>query len=102
MKYIQHGYNSKYPIEIEVWEVTNKSVPEWLTDRCQVRNIDINGNIILESRPINNVGGRDYFESGSLSKVLVSVKNEKDLICFGDSKLFTLSPVQLDLLYKEK
>ena len=99
MKYIQSGRNDKYPKEIETWRFGEK-VPEWISDICKVKFIDGLGNLTLDYRE-TNTGGLELISSSGDRTVLI-IKSKKDYVCWGDSKLFTLRPIQLNLLYKQK
>jgi hypothetical protein len=94
----QKGENSKYPKTIETWK-RGEPVPEWLSDRAKILGIDEKTRAgLLEFTP-NTTGGYEIKDSSG-QRALVSVKNPKDFVCFGDNNsIFALSPEQLTLLY---
>ena len=100
MKYIQDGFNSAYPYEIETWSIKNKKVPEWLSDRCRVKNYDLDGNIVLDIRRTYS-GGLEFIRNDANSSLIIT-KGTDDYICFDNIRknLFSLTPSQLELLYK--
>lgn len=101
-KYIQKGFNSAYPYEIEAWCTSDKEIPEWLSDRCRVKNIDLYGNIILDIRR-TYTGGLELIRCESNSSLLIT-KGPSDYICFDfiKSSLFSLTPTQMGLLYEKE
>lgn len=99
MKYTQRGRNDKYPRNIETWRY-GEPVPEWMSDVCKVKFIDALGNITLDYRE-TNTGGLEFISSAG-DRTIISVGTKEDYVCWGDSRLFTLRPIQLDLLYKKK
>lgn len=98
--YKQLGFNSKYPYEVEVWSPNDKDIPEWMTDRCKVRNITLDGEIILDTRRTSS-GNIEYIKIGTNSSLLIVSPN--DSICFDQitGKLFSLTPDQLNILYRK-
>lgn len=94
----QLGRNSKYPMEIQVWQLSDKSIPTWLTDECKVTGIDDNGEPILEIRKHSTGSGYSLIRSDRNAS-LVDVNSDSDYVCFGDNKYFTLTEKQLNLLY---
>lgn len=98
MIYRQRGENKNYPELVEIWSIGN-SIPEWLSDNAKVSFIDGNGNITLDTLE-NNTGGYQI-KSSAGSETLVNVKRKSDLVCYGDNRIFSLSPQQFNLIYKE-
>jgi hypothetical protein len=101
MKFIQSGYNGKYPRVIETW-TWGEDVPEWLSDIAKVGAIDGTTNkVFLECRDLNN-GGYELLDSSGQSS-LVKAASRKDYICRElnrkGGKLFALTPSQLKLMY---
>lgn len=103
--YIQRGENSDYPKEIRVWRKISKlSPPSWMTDICKVVSID-NGYYQLEVRKFNT--GEYEYLAPDLTPI-VHVSDDSDYICYGDinkyrkNYIFSLTPKQLNLLYKPK
>ena len=97
LKYKQRGENPKYPEEIEVWR-KGDSVPGWLSDRAKVKFLDGEGNITLERRNLAD-GGYEILDSSGLS-VLARTTGQGDYICWGEDKIFVLTPRQLEILYR--
>ena len=97
MIYQQRGENKSFPESVEVWSIGNP-IPEWLSDNAKVSFIDGNGNITLDVLE-NNTGGYQIKTSAG-SKTLVNVKKRADLVCYGDNRVFSLSPKQFNLIYK--
>lgn len=98
--YIQSGRNDKYPKRIETWRYGEQPIPEWITDICKVGFIDGSGNITLEYRE-TNTGGIEFISTEGV-RTAFTLKNKNDFVCWGDSRLFTLRPIQLELLYKKE
>lgn len=95
--YQQAGKNDKYPQTIETWRKGDK-VPEWLSDICKVTFVDGNGDITLESRE-TSTGGYELISSTGNETVIKTI-NSNDYVCRGDNgKIFSLTQIQLDLLY---
>lgn len=95
MIYVQSGRNDKYPKQIETWR-KGESLPSWISDNCKIIGME-GTNLIPEIRGVHGGGYEIVRENGS---ALVSTKNEKDYICLGDGKIFSLTEKQLNLLYK--
>ena len=100
MTYIQAGRNDKYPKTIETWRFGEQPIPEWFSDVCKVIFIDALGNKTLGYRE-TNTGGIEFIGTEG-TKIILSLKNKKDYVCYGDRRIFALSETQLNLLYKEK
>lgn len=95
----QSGKNNKFPDIIETWRLGEK-VPSWLSSVCKVGFL-VGDEIRLEVKQVGNKdGGYELISSGSYLPI-VKTKTSDDYVCFGDGKLFSLSPTQLKLLYKE-
>jgi hypothetical protein len=93
----QRGRNSNYPDEIQTWR-KGERVPEWLSNVAAIVGIDDKkGSYILDTIP-NSAGGFEIKESSG-TNVLVRVAKVEDYVCYGDGKIFTLNPIQLNLLY---
>lgn len=93
----QKGKNSNYPEEIQTWR-KGERVPEWLSNVAAIVGLDDGKNsYILDTIP-NSFGGFEIKESSG-KNVLVSVSRAEDYVCYGDGKIFTLNPIQLNLLY---
>lgn len=101
MKFKQSGYNSKYPEIIETWRL-GESIPDWLSDRAKVNFMDGDGNLTLDINETSS-GGIEIINSGGTG-TLVLLKSKKDYVCRGegDSRIFSLTRTQLDLLYNPK
>ena len=98
--YIQSGKNDAWPEEIEVWKLGDP-IPEWLSDQGKVSFIDGEGNITLETHETSS-GGLEIVASGGTG-TLVIMKDKKDYVAHGgDGRIFSLSDIQLNLLYKPK
>lgn len=96
---IQKGRNSSYPQTIEVWKRGEK-VPEWLSDKACITSIDLKNGYNLKFRNTTD-GGYELFDSSGIG-ILIRVKDKNDYICLGDDgKFLSLSPKQLNLLYKK-
>lgn len=96
--YKQSGLNAKYPLTIETWKFGEQPIPEWISDICKIKKVDESGNLSLEFRETNK-GGVELINSVG-NKVVLTIPNKEDYVCWGDGKLFTLRPIQLELLYK--
>ena len=97
---IQKGRNNNYPESIKTWKRGDK-VPEWLSDRAFIVSIDLNNGYNLKYRNITT-GGYEILDSSGVD-VLVKVASQNDYVCFGNNgKIFSLSPKQLKLLYKNE
>lgn len=95
----QRGRNNLYPETIEIWKIGDK-VPEWLSDRAKIEMVDLgNADKILKTTELSSGGYEIYEASGK--NVLVRVPKE-GTVCFGDNRVFSLSKMELDLLYEEK
>ena len=98
-EWIQRGRNDLYPKTIKIWQRGNK-IPEWLSDRACITSINLKNGYNLKFRNTTN-GGYELLDSSGVN-VLVQVKNLDNYVCLGDNgKIFSLSPTQLNLLYKE-
>lgn len=97
--YKQSGHNPAYPEIIETWTPFEQPIPEWISDICKVKFIDGLGNITLDYRE-NNIGGLEFIGSVG-NNVVIDLKRRTDIVCWGDNRLFTLRPIQLNLLYKQ-
>ena len=96
-RYKQSGRNSAYPEYIEVWEYGVGSVPDWISDKSKVTF----GNVTLETHD-TSTGGVEIIDSTGTSP-LIRLGSKKDLICReveNETKVFVLTRIQLDLLYK--
>ncbi len=92
----QRGRNNKYPETIETWRLGEK-VPSWLSNVCAVKEVDgRNGDMKLDIRETDE--GYELIASG-VNQILVKVSSKEDYICFGDSRVFSLTPKQIELLY---
>lgn len=97
---IQKGRNYNFPESIQIWRKGEK-VPEWLSDRACITSIDMKLGYNLKYRN-TTTGGYEILDSSGID-VLVRSKNIDDYICLGDNgKIFSLSPKQLNLLYKNE
>lgn len=99
MIYVQFGKNDAWPREIEVWKLGDP-IPEWLSDQGKVSFVDGDGNITLETHETSS-GGFEIVASGGTG-TLVMMKDKKDYVAIGkeNNKIFSLSDIQLNLLYK--
>lgn len=98
--YKQVGRNDKYPKEVRVWR-RGEPVPEWLSDISKISGMDNISNLPILATVALNTGGYIILESGSSgNESLVTVRKENDYVCIGDdSRIFSLTPNQLRLLY---
>ena len=96
--YKQRGENNLFPNTINTW-VRGDKVPEWLSDIAKVNFIDAEGNKYLEMSDIS-AGGYEIKESSGVN-ALVRASGRDSIICFGDGKIFSLTPKQLSILYEE-
>lgn len=95
----QKGKNPKYPEIIDVWK-SGWVVPEWLSDRATVTSITAEGEVTIKINHLSN-GGYEIVESGSTGgKSLVKVTDKDGYVCFGEGKLFSLRPIQFNILYE--
>ena len=98
--YRQKGENNRYPKKIETWKF-GEPIPEWLSDIAKVLYQDGGtGEIHLDTTPLNT-GGYEIKDSGGTG-VLIRVMHAEDLVCrnlIERASLFTLTPIQLSLLY---
>ena len=97
-KAVMKGRNPKYPPSIEYWKLGIRPVPEWLSDKAKVKGME-GDSVILDLRYGTN-GGYEIIGSDGLG-VLIKTGSREDLICFGEDKLFTLRPLQFEILYQE-
>lgn len=96
---IQRGRNDKYPEKIEVWKPGDK-VPEWLSDRAKVELVDLgNADKILKIIELSSGGYEIPDASGK--NVLIRVPKE-GWVCYGNNKIFSLSALELELLYEKE
>ena len=97
----QTGENEAYPKEIITWRKGDE-FPEWLSDIARIKSYD-HGKKILDLRD-TDTGGYEVLDSSG-SQALVRVPGKNDFVCrnlhIPGSKLFSLSPRQLKLLYGE-
>ena len=91
----QRGRNNKYPETIETWRLGEK-VPSWLSNVCAVKRVDESGEMKLDLREAGN--GYELIASG-VNQILVKVDKNEDYVCFGDSRIFSLTSKQIELLY---
>ena len=100
--YKQKGKNNKYPTTIQVWKLGD-SVPEWLSNIAKVGAINENtGELSLFTRD-TNTGGFELLDSGGTIS-LVKTKSRKDYVCKpleSRGPVFSLTPLQLKMLYEE-
>lgn len=101
MMAIQRGENKNYPYQIITWRLGEK-VPEWLSDRAKVKFIDGEGNLTLDWLE-TSTGGLDIQDSSGLN-ILVKMKTKESILCFSkkENRIFSLTPIQYNLLYTEK
>ena len=95
MKKQQTGRNDKYPMNIDTWKL-GESVPSWISDVANIKDIASNGEPILDIREAGE--GYELITSGT-NQILVKAKNKEDWICFGDRRIFALTDKQIELLY---
>lgn len=96
---IQRGRNDKYPKTIDTWRKTDKIAPEWLTDLAKIELVDLgSGAKKIKMNDLTSGGVEIIAADGK--NTLVKTQGESDYVCFGDNKLFPLTEVQLNLLYK--
>ena len=94
----QTGDNPGYPKKAEVWKFGDP-VPEWLSDRAQVKELSEKGEPVLETRRCTT-GEIEIIEAGGRG-VLVRVKNKDSIVLFSETHpLISLTPHQLELLYE--
>lgn len=97
MNYKQKGKNSKYPDSISVWFLKDKhNIPYWLTESAAILGFDE-----FDDYPILDIRGNSIQRSDGKG-FLVVFTSEEDCICFGDNKIFSLTPKQLEILYKKE
>lgn len=96
--FTQSGRNELYPREIEVWK-KGDLLPEWISDNCKILSVTEKGELIPDIRP-NSRGGFDILDINN--HAIVSTSSEDDYVCYGESKIFSLSELQINLLYKLK
>lgn len=93
----QKGYNPDYPKVAELWRYGDP-VPEWLSDRAEVKSLDQDGKPILETR-LETTGEIEILESGKRD-VLVKLKSEDSYLLYSETHpIISLTPHQLELLY---
>ena len=95
----QYGRNDKYPKEIKVWRLSDETLPEWLSDIAKLK-FGEGGKLLLDYRDLYSGGYSILDSSGKYT--LISVQDKNDYVCFGNSKLFSITENQFKLLYKEK
>ena len=101
MRSYQKGRNSKYPAQIETWQL-GELVPDWLSDVARIKGLDGSGNKILDLQK-TNAGGYTLKAAGE-NIILVSAKTMNDYVCYGKNEsghyyMFTLTSSQFNLLY---
>ena len=98
---IQRGENKNYPNQISTWRLGEK-IPEWLSDQAKIKFIDGEGNLTLDWLE-TSTGGVEIQDSTGLN-VLVRLKTKDSILCFSTdtNKIFSLTPIQYNLLYIEK
>jgi hypothetical protein len=96
--WIQKGRNKNFPLKIKIWK-RGDVIPEWLSDRACISSIDLINGYNLRYRNLTS-GGYEILDSSGVS-TLVFVKKKDHYVCLGDGKIFSLSPEQLNLLYKK-
>ena len=93
----QKGYNPDYPVTAEIWKYGDP-VPEWLSDRAEIKGLDDSGKPILETRR-ETTGEIEILESGKRD-ILVKLKTEDSILLFSETHpIMSLTPHQLELLY---
>lgn len=97
MIFIQCGRNDKYPEQVETWR-KGEPLPSWISDNCKI--IGMEGTSLIPCYRGVVGGGYEIIRENGQS--LVSTKSDKDFVCLGDNKIFSLTPKQMELLYKEK
>ena len=97
----QLGHNPKFPEKAEVWRHGVDPVPEWLSDMARIKEIDSEGNPILDTRDCNT--GEIEIIDSSGREVLIRLKGKDSVLLYSDTHpLITLTSHQLELLYKIK
>jgi hypothetical protein len=98
---ILKGKNSKYPQKIMYWKYGDP-VPEWLSDQAKIKGINGDtGEAILEIRR-GTTGGYEIVDSSG-SGLLVKTTGQEDYICYSEGyELFSLRPIQFEILYIKK
>lgn len=101
MTYRQKGQNSDFPNEIETW-CWGETVPEWLSDIAKVAAIDSNTSKVQLEVIETNTGGFSLKDSSGQG-TLITLLDKRDILCREagkkGSRLFTLTALQLKLLY---
>lgn len=101
MIYIQKGKNNKYPQTIEdTWKLGDL-VPEWLSDIAKVGSIDSETNTVSLITRDTTTGGYEIIDSSGSYNILTT-KTKEDIICKSGAKIFSLTPIQFNLLYYGK
>lgn len=95
--YVQTGKNDAWPKEIEIWKLGDP-IPEWLSDQGKISFVDGEGNLTLETHETSSGGLEIVGSSGT--GALVVMRDKKDYVAYGEGKIFSLSDIQLNLLYK--
>ena len=94
----QKGNNPEFPDKAIVWKYGDKEIPEWLTDRANIKELNENGNPILDIR--TRVSGEiEILESGGRD-ILVKLKNENSFLLYSKTHpILSVTEHQLKLLY---
>ena len=97
----QLGENLDYPKIAEVWRYGIDPIPEWLSDRADIVELDNNGNPVLRIRKFVS-GEIEILESGGRD-TLVKLKDSNSVLLFSKTHpIISLTKHQFEFLYKNK
>lgn len=94
----QIGENPNYPNYALTWYLGEK-IPEWLSDRANIKFMDAEGNMTLDVIESNN-NSIDIINSGGKG-VLANMKKDGVLIFNPKTGVISLTKKQFELLYEK-
>lgn len=95
----QSGRNDLFPAAVITWTF-GEDIPEWLSDRAKIGDIDRESGIINLALTPTSSGGYELFTADGKS-VLVRTVNKDDMVCKDtkSEKIISLTRRQFELIY---
>ena len=100
LKLKQWGHNPNFPEIAETWKVGER-VPEWLSDQAKVSGFDPTGGILLETHTDQSTG-KIHIKDTYRPIDLIVLDSKDHIVIYGKGyPLKALSPIQVDMIYRE-